>query len=103
MSNDRPLIVREICLGDAGPDLDDIHLAECVNSDGRTSFWVLGAPGEAQTPTRIPDHEQVGALPWLIRERLDALPVAGRCNAPTKAGRRCRRTAAGCPHHRPTT
>ena len=98
MSNDRPLIVAETCLAEFGDD--DVHVAECVNTDGRTSFWVLADPGEEQTPVRIPDHEQVGPLPRRVAERLRALPAAGRCNAPTKAGGRCQKTARGCPWHR---
>lgn len=99
MNSDRPVVLAELCLAEVSDDCD-VHVAECVNADGHTSFWVLADPDEPQTPVRIPDHEQLGPLPWRVAQRLEALPTAGRCNAPTKAGTRCRKSAGGCPWHR---
>lgn len=93
----RPLILAEECFGD--DDECGVHVAEVVNADGRTAYWILADLGEDQTPVRIPEHEQVGPLPWRVRSRLEALPTAGRCNAPTKHGTRCRKSATGCPFH----
>lgn len=98
MNTQRALIVRETCLDDVADD--DIHVAEVVNPDGSMAFWLLGFEGEPQSLTRIPEHEQVGPLPWTVLRRLEALPEVGRCNAPTKAGTPCRKSATGCPFHR---
>jgi len=100
MNTQAALIVRETCLADAGED--DFHVAECVNPDGTTAFWLLGFEGEPQGVTRIPEHELTGPLPWRTRRRLEAMPTHGRCNAPTKAGTPCRKSAGGCPFHRGT-
>lgn len=98
MNTQKALIVSETCLDDVAAD--DIHVAEVVNPDGTMAFWVLGFPGEPQSLTGIPDHEMTGPLPWRVTQRLEALPTAGRCNAPTKAGTPCRKSATGCPFHR---
>lgn len=101
MNTQKSLILRETCLDDVS-SADDIHVAEVVNPDGSMAFWVLGFEGEPQGLTAIPDHEQVGPLPWRVVRRLASLPEAGRCNAPTKAGTPCRKSATGCPFHRAT-
>lgn len=97
MNTQKALILRETCLDDVSDD--DLHVAEVVNPDGSMAFWVLGFEGEPQGLTGIPSHEQLGPLPMPIVRRLASLPEAGRCNAPTKAGRPCRKSAAGCPFH----
>jgi hypothetical protein len=99
---DRPIIDKaagRLCLGNGW------HAVEAIDMDGDREYWILDPQGDnTDRSVPIPDHELVGPLPPITRQRL-ARPLQPRCGRPRMSdGRPCgmyvARPGDACHHHR---
>jgi hypothetical protein len=72
------------------PLTDALCMAECVDSNGTTSLWLLACDDDGTLGCACRNcapHEATGRLPREVRDRLG---LVARCGARTHAGTPCR-------------
>lgn len=92
MTHDRPLLLHRVNLG-------AVDVAECIDPDGGTSYWLLGEQHDDAARVTTPEHERLGPLPKYVALAVAEVLDDGRCGATTATGRSCRNPAGRCQWH----